>query len=82
MNYVAVPSSNIAAIAYDEASPDAWRALSPTGREYWYHRVPGPVYQGLAGAESKGRYFGDVRERTRTPARRCDRMRRWPGAGG
>ena len=58
MNYVAVSSSNIAAIAYD----DEGRTLGVRfthGGEYWYHGVPGCVYQGLAGAESKGRYFGE-----------------------
>jgi hypothetical protein len=29
------------------------------GGEYWYHGVPRPVYQDFAGAESKGRYFGE-----------------------
>ena len=58
MDYVAVSSSTIAAIAYD----DQGRTLGVRfahGGEYWYHGVPQPVYQDFAGAESKGRYFGE-----------------------
>lgn len=58
MNYQPVSSSNIAAIAYD----DAGRILGvqfTNGGEYWYHGVPRPVYQSFVGAESKGRYFGE-----------------------
>lgn len=56
MNYVAVSSSNIAAIAYDEAR----RILGvrfTAGREYWYNGVSRSVYQSFLGAASKGRYF-------------------------
>lgn len=58
MNYVAVSSSNIAAIAYD----DAGRVLGVqflNGREYRYHCVGRAVYQGFLGAGSKGGYFND-----------------------
>ena len=57
MDYVSVSSSNIAAIAYD----DAGRTLGVQfthGGEYWYHGVPRSVYQGFLGAGSKGHYFG------------------------
>lgn len=59
MDYVPVSSTNIAAIAYDGEG----RILGvrfAQGGEYWYHGVPGSVYQGFVGAESKGRYFGEV----------------------
>lgn len=58
MNYVAVSSSNIAAIAYD----DVGRVLGVqflNGREYWYHGVARAVYQAFLGAGSKGTYFND-----------------------
>jgi len=58
MNYVAVSSSNIEAIAYD----DAGRVLGVqflNGREYMYHGVGRAVYQGFLGAGSKGSYFND-----------------------
>lgn len=58
MNYVPVISSNIAAIAYD----DAGRILGvqfTNGGEYWYYGVSHAVYQGFLGAGSKGRYFGE-----------------------
>ncbi|HEY0015930.1 MAG TPA: KTSC domain-containing protein [Longimicrobium sp.] len=58
MDYVAVSSSNIAAIAYD----DAGRVLGVqflNGREYRYHGVGRPVYMGFLGAGSKGGYFND-----------------------
>lgn len=57
MQYVPVISSNIAAVAYDEAG----RVLGVqfrTGREYRYHGVPRTVYQNLLSVVSKGRYFG------------------------
>jgi hypothetical protein len=58
MNYVAVSSSNVAAIAYDEAG----RILGVrfiTGGEYWYHGVSHPVYRAFLSAGSKGRYLED-----------------------
>lgn len=58
MDYVAVNSSNIAAIAYDGAG----RVLGVqflNGREYRYHGVAPSVYQGFLGAGSKGGYFND-----------------------
>jgi hypothetical protein len=58
MDYVSVSSTNIAAIAYDEDGRTLGVRFNHGG-EYWYHGVPRPVYQGLAGAESKGRYFGE-----------------------
>jgi hypothetical protein len=58
MNYLAVSSTNIAAIAYDEDGRTLGVRFTHGG-EYWYHGVPRPVYQGLVGAESKGRYFGE-----------------------
>jgi hypothetical protein len=57
MQYVSVISSNIAAIAYDEAG----RVLGVqfrNGREYRYHGVPSTVYRNLLSAGSKGTYFG------------------------
>ena len=56
MNYVPVVSSNIAAIAYD----DAGRVLGVqflNGREYRYQGVSHSVYRNLLSAVSKGRYF-------------------------
>ncbi|HEX2206057.1 MAG TPA: KTSC domain-containing protein [Longimicrobium sp.] len=56
MQYVPVISSNIAAVAYDDAD----RILGvqfQNGGEYWYHGVPRTVYQNLLSAVSKGRYF-------------------------
>jgi hypothetical protein len=53
MNYVAVSSSNIAAIAYDHEG----RVLGVqflNGREYRYHGVAPSVYRGFLGAGSKG----------------------------
>jgi hypothetical protein len=58
MNYVPVSSTNIAAIAYDEDGRTLGVQFT-NGGEYWYHRVPRPVYEGFVGAESKGRYFGE-----------------------
>ncbi|HET7230076.1 MAG TPA: KTSC domain-containing protein [Longimicrobium sp.] len=58
MNYQAVSSSNIAAIAYD----DAGRVLGVqflNGREYRYHGVSPSVYRAFLGAGSKGGYFND-----------------------
>jgi YD repeat-containing protein len=58
MDYVSVSSSNIAAIAYD----DAGRVLGVefrNGREYRYHGVGRSVYQDFLGAGSKGGYFND-----------------------
>jgi hypothetical protein len=70
MDYVAVRSSNIAAIAYD----DEGRVLGVrflNGRDYRYHRVGRPVYLGFLGAGSKGGYFNDfVKE-----AYACTRVR-------
>jgi hypothetical protein len=56
MDYVAVSSSNIAAVAYDEGG----RILGVrfiNGREYHYRGVPQSVYRGLLIAASKGSYF-------------------------
>jgi hypothetical protein len=58
MDYVAVSSSTIAAIAYDGEGRTLGVQFT-NGGEYWYHRVPRPVYEGFVGAESKGRYFGE-----------------------
>jgi hypothetical protein len=70
MDYVAVSSSNIAAIAYD----DAGRVLGVeflNGREYRYHGVGRSVYQGFLGAGSKGGYFNDFVKETYA----CTRVR-------
>jgi hypothetical protein len=56
MNYVAVSSSNIAVIAYDEVG-QILDVRFRTGREYWNHRVPSSVYLNLIRATSKGRYL-------------------------
>jgi len=56
MDYVAVASSNLEAVAYDEMR----RILGVrfrNGREYWYHGASSTVYRGLLSAGSKGRYF-------------------------
>ena len=58
MDYVAVSSSNISAIAYD----DHGRILGVqflNGREYRYHGVSRPVYERFLGSGSKGGYFND-----------------------
>lgn len=41
MNYVAVSSSNIAAIGYDEVR-QILGVRFRIGREYWYQRIPQP----------------------------------------
>jgi hypothetical protein len=56
MNYVAVSSSNVAAIAYDEVR-QILGVRFHTGREYWYHRVPSSVYLNFLRAASKGSYL-------------------------
>ncbi|WP_349264015.1 KTSC domain-containing protein [Longimicrobium sp.] len=56
MNYVAVTSSNIAAIGYDEHR-GVLGVRFRAGREYWYSGVSRSVYQSFLGAGSKGRYF-------------------------
>jgi hypothetical protein len=56
MEYVAVSSSNIEAIGYD----DSGRILGVrfhSGREYHYGRVPHAVFRAFFGAASKGQYF-------------------------
>jgi hypothetical protein len=57
LNYVAVSSSNIAAIAYDEDGRTLGVRFTHGG-EYWYHGVPSSVYQRFLGAGSKGTFFG------------------------
>jgi hypothetical protein len=58
MNYVAVTSSNIAAIAYDDDGRILGMRFAHDG-EYWYHGVPRPVCQRVVGVESMGCYFGE-----------------------
>ena len=56
MDYVTVVSSNIAAIAYNEAG----RVLGvrfTNGGEYQYRGVPISIYHGFIRAASKGHYF-------------------------
>lgn len=56
MDYVAVSSSNLSAIAYDaETSTLGVRFLN--GSEYQYHGVPKDVYDGFFTASSVGRYY-------------------------
>lgn len=65
MNVTAVESSTLSEIAYDEV----WGILQLEfrgGAIYRYFDVPAPVYGGLVGAASKGRYFnGAIRGRYR-----------------
>jgi hypothetical protein len=68
MNYVAVSSSNVAAIAYDEVR-QILGVRFHTGREYWYHRVPGSVYLNFLRAGSKGSYLATFVK----PRYRCTR---------
>ena len=56
MDYVQVSSSNIAAVAYDDAS-NTLGVRFLNGGEYHYHGVPRSVFDGLLEASSVGRYF-------------------------
>lgn len=55
MNYQSVSSSNLRAVAYDEAS-QILGIIFHGNREYYYYAVPASVYSGLMGSPSKGRY--------------------------
>ena len=56
MNRQSVSSSNIRSIGYDSAQ-QLLEVEFNDGGLYQYHGVPQPVYQGLIGASSHGRYF-------------------------
>lgn len=68
MDYIAVRSSNIAAIAYDPVHMILGVQFR-TGREYWYHRVPVAVFERMLGAPSKGHYLAAFVK----PVYRCTR---------
>jgi len=55
-DYVAVSSTVIAAVAYDEATW-ALNVRFHSGKEYQYLSIPPDVYQGLLSAGSVGRYY-------------------------
>ena len=56
MEYQSVTSSNVAAVAYDDASSTLGvRFLN--GTEYHYTGVPRDVYEGLLSASSVGTYL-------------------------
>jgi len=58
MEYQSVTSSNVAAVAYDDATNTVGvRFLN--GSEYHYHGVSRDVYEGLKGASSVGTYLNE-----------------------
>ena len=51
-----VDSSNITSIGYDKDS-NTLEIEFHSGAVYQYFDVPEPIYQGIMGADSKGKYF-------------------------
>lgn len=56
MQPIAVQSSTLAAVSYDEARNGLWLEFR-TRSVYQYDGVPLDIYQALLQAPSKGRYF-------------------------
>lgn len=56
MERAPVISSNIAAIGYDEDTQTLEIEFT-NGAVYQYSNVPSSEYQGIMGADSKGKYF-------------------------
>lgn len=54
---LAVKSSNIKKVAYDNKLRDLTIVFINGNREYVYHNVPYGVYANLVNAQSKGEYF-------------------------
>ena len=70
MEYKSVTSSNVAAVAYDDATSTLGvRFLN--GTEYQYSGVPRDVYEGLLGASSVGTYFN---QQIKNPGYPCTRV--------
>jgi len=58
MEYVPVSSSNVAAVAYDDAT-NTLGVRFLNGTEYHYSGVPRDVYEGLLNASSVGSYLNE-----------------------
>lgn len=56
MDYVAVSSSTVGAVGFDEASSTLGVRFN-TGAEYHYSGVPRQVFDGLVSASSVGQYL-------------------------
>ncbi len=57
-----VTSSQIHAVGYDEPTKTLtvqFKSKGGPGSTYTYSGVPAEVHQGLMGAESKGKFFGE-----------------------
>ena len=59
MNGIAVESSTLAALAYDDGR-EILQLEFRSGRKYQYFGVPATVCEGLLRASSKGKYFNEV----------------------
>jgi hypothetical protein len=59
MNVIAVESSTLAAIAYDNGR-EMLQLEFRSGRKYQYFGVPAAVCECLLRASSKGKYFNEV----------------------
>ena len=59
MNVIAVESSTLAAIAYDD-DRGILQLEFRSGKMYRYFGVPAAVCEGLLRASSKGKYFNEV----------------------
>lgn len=55
-NFIKVESSNLAAVAYDEATATLG-VIFHRGGQYAYAGVPKAVYEGLLAASSTGQFF-------------------------
>lgn len=69
LNWVAVKSSNIAAVAYEETPTPPYRRMYvrfKSGAVYSYDGVPRGLYDGMLAAPSKGEYLFAVIRRKGT----------------
>lgn len=69
MNWTSVNSSNLNAVAYDDATSTLYIRFNASGT-YAYDRVPQSVYSGLLSASSHGKYFDAYIKKGGYPFRR------------